>query len=228
MYKKAILARLRPYIIVFSCGTPFILYSLYHIILYVIQGKFIFLIVRIHPISLILMAMIIYLIIHSIESIKKLSEKISILKEKLGVTMSEDIDGVLSVCDVQIGNKLYIDKERLINLYSFETYPITDIVDVSKEKRKHSNHRPQFYLNITTTTHKDEIWFGRIKDEWESAYTQIKALLYSEKLKNNMSTIRIVDVPEKMTEIDDSYAGMILDEEDIKNKEDRNDWLGSI
>ena len=227
MYKKSLYKRFRRYVFVIFCGILLALSLVFNVIKLTLSGNLRYMLLFISPTSILILLMFAFFAVFSIKELKKYSEKLKILKDTLGVSTPEEIDEILSACKVQIRYKLFIDDEKLINLYTIETYPVTDIIDVCKEERKHGKRR-HYFLNITTKTHKDEVYFERRTEDIESAYTQVKAILYTNKLRDNRNIYYNTNVAEQMTEIDDPYAGMIMDEEDIKDRENRSDWLSSV
>ncbi len=80
---------------------------------------------------------------------------------------------------------------------------------------------------IITETTSDYLDFDTSKNARDCAY-----LLMSRKISEsnkNYDCEMCADILSNMPAYSaDEYEGMIMDEEDIKNKENRNDWLGSV
>ena len=222
MYKKALFRHLRPYIIAVLLSVPMLLFAIVTIFQCIIRRDFLLLLGMSYQLPLPLVLMDIALAVYGTINLIKSLDNLNKFKSDLGVTTAEEIDAILSVCNVQIGNKLYIDDERLINLYSFVTYPVKDIYDVSKALHKGVKGRRDYYITIMTASQNDEIHFGREEEKRESAYAQVKALLYS----RNIKVVRTDNYIDKTVPVtDDPYAGYIMDEDDLK---DKSDWLGSL
>ena len=136
----------------------------------------------------------------------------------------------LSNCEIQLGDRFFVNDDYTVNMNNITIYPTSSIIDVTKE-RKISHHKNSLYhyiVHITTTLGKDSINFSSNKAAADTAYAQVQALLYSNKMKNMRNNSVYNDTNAKENVSDNPYGNMIMDEEDIKDLDNRSDWLGSV
>ena len=102
---------------------------------------------------------------------------------------------------------------------------VKKILDVSKNIRRGNKGARIYTVNITTKSCEDSISFGRYERNADSAYRQIKALSYSNGIKNDNYNYGTPQSDNSARSYNNPYEDMIMDEDDIK---DKSDWLGSI
>lgn len=224
MYKKILYKRLKGYIIIILFVSLVISMSILSFINNIIRGDFI-LIISIFNIPLPIYAMFMGLFLFSAYKLSDTMKKIKNIKDVLGINTNEEFDAVLTDCKVQIDYRLFINDEYLINMYEMNIYPVSEILDVSKNVRRGNKSARVYTVNITTNSCNDEIYFGRDERSAQSAYTQIKALAYSNGIKNDRDNYSTSQSDNSVRSYNTPYDGMIMDEDDIK---DKSDWLGSL
>lgn len=152
------------------------------------------------------------------------------LLEQLGLGDEAELKQYLSECEVIIHNKLYVKEDTVINIDTNKIYNLYEITEMKKNQQYHRHHvlsYNTYSLLIITETTSDYLDFDTSKNARDCAYLLMSRKI-SESNKNYDCEI-CVDILSNMPAYSaDEYEGMIMDEEDIKNKENRNDWLGSV
>ncbi len=224
MYKKILYKRLKGYIIIILFVSLVISMSILSFINNIIRGEIIF-VGGIFNIPLPIYAMFMGLFLFSAYKLTDTMKKIKNIKDVLGINTNEEFDAVLTDCKVQIDYRLFINDEYLINMYEMNIYPVSEILDVSKSIRSGNKGARIYTVNITTNSFNDKISFGRRERNADSAYRQIKALSYSNGIKNDRNNFSTPQSDNSAQNYNNPYENMIMDEDDIK---DKSDWLGSL
>lgn len=171
-----------------------------------------------------------FILLPIVSSIVNRSNNMRELYERLGVSSDEEFHRALSEYDVLIEDRLYIKNETVINIRSKQMYYLYEIQSIEKKNHKHYNRGRRYYyttyeLNIVTDLIVDCLYYDTDLSGRDCAY-----LLLSKKLtESRRNSAR--DAYDGLVSNDsaysmDAYDDMIMDEEDIKDRENRSDWLG--
>lgn len=152
------------------------------------------------------------------------------LYERLGISSDEVFSLMLCEFDELVTDRLYIRDELVVNINSYKCYYLYEILNL--EKVHHYNRKSTFYrdtyeLRIYAQTTNDKLYFDTNINARDCAYLLLTRKI-EESRKEAVSDICEDIVSNELPYSEDEYDGYIMDEEDIKNKENRNDWLGSI
>lgn len=152
------------------------------------------------------------------------------LYERLGITTDDEFSLLLCNFEELVTDKLYIKDEMVININSYKCYYLYEIKNMEKihHHNRNSTFRSDTYeLKVIAETAIDTLYFDTSINARDCAYLLLSRKI-AESKKEETSDICEEIVSHELPYSEDEYDGYIMDEEDIKNKENRNDWLGSI
>ena len=151
--------------------------------------------------------------------------------EHLGVSTKEEYYQAMSEFDVLIADRLYIKDKLIININSYEMYYINEIRSIEKMNRRHYSRYSRRYrtisyeLKIITDSIIDTLKYDANLSGRDCAY-----LLLSKKLteirQDTAGDVYDGIVSNEKAYSMNEYDDMIMDEEDIKDRKNRSDWLG--
>ncbi len=152
------------------------------------------------------------------------------LYERLGISSDDELSLMLCEFEELVSDRLYLKDEQVVNINSYKCYYLYEIINL--EKVHHYNRRSTLYrdtyeLRIYTQTTNDLLYFGTNINGRDCAYLLLTQKM-NESRKEYASDVCEEIVSHEPAYSEEEYDGYIMDEEDIKNKENRNDWLGSI
>ena len=150
------------------------------------------------------------------------------LYERLGISSEDELSAVLSEFDVLVSDKLYIRNGLIVNIDSYKSYHLYEIKNVEKRNITHRNRTMSYEtyeLIIYTETTTDTLYYYTNVSGRDCAY-----LLLSRKLtefrQDTVGDVYDGFVSNELAYSSDEYEGMIMDDEDIEDRESRSDWLG--
>lgn len=150
------------------------------------------------------------------------------LFERLGISSEDELSAVLSEFDVLVSDKLYIRNGLIVNIDSYKSYHLYEIKNVEKRNITHRNRTMSYEtyeLIIYTETTTDTLYYYTNKSGRDCAH-----LLLVRKISESKSRTAKVTSQDKISNelaySSDDYEGMIMDDEDIVDRESRSDWLG--
>lgn len=150
------------------------------------------------------------------------------LFERLGISSEDELSAVLSEFDVLVSDKLYIRNGLIVNIDSYKSYHLYEIKNVEKRNVTHRNRTMSYEtyeLIIYTETTMDTLYYSTNKSGRDCAYLLLIRKISESKSKNAKSASRDI-ISNELAYSHDDYEGMIMDDEDIEDRESRSDWLG--
>ena len=150
------------------------------------------------------------------------------LFERLGISSEDELSPVLSEFDVLVSDKLYIRNGLIVNIDSYKSYHLYEIKNVEKRNITHRNRTMSYEtyeLIIYTETTTDTLYYYTNKSGRDCAYL----LLAREISESKSRTAKVASqdiISNELAYSSDEYEGMIMDDEDIEDRENRSDWLG--
>ncbi|MBQ6943101.1 MAG: hypothetical protein IJN43_02110 [Ruminococcus sp.] len=175
--------------------------------------------------------LLVFLIFPFVTRIVNGNKNQKLVYERLGVSTKEEYYRALSEFNELIANRLYIKDDLIININSYDMYYINEIVSIEKVNRRHYSRYGHTYRNISyelkiiTDSIIDTLKYDTNVSGRDCAY-----LLLSRKLtefrQDTAGDVYDGFVSNEKAYSMDEYDDMIMDEEDIKDRENRSDWLG--
>ena len=150
------------------------------------------------------------------------------LYERLGISSEDELSAVLSEFDVLVSDKLYIRNGLIVNIDSYKSYHLYEIKNVEKRNITHRNRTMSYEtyeLIIYTETTTDTLYYYTNKSGRDCAYLLLVRKISESKSRTAKVTSQDI-ISNELAYSSDDYEGMIMDDEDIEDRESRSDWLG--
>lgn len=150
------------------------------------------------------------------------------LFERLGISSEDELSAVLSEFDVLVSDKLYIRNGLIVNIDSYKSYHLYEIKNVEKRNITHRNRTMSYEtyeLIIYTETTTDTLYYYTNKSGRDCAYLLLVREISESKSRTAKVTSQDI-ISNELAYSSDDYEGMIMDDEDIEDRENRSDWLG--
>lgn len=150
------------------------------------------------------------------------------LFERLGISSEDELSAVLSEFNVLVSDKLYIRNGLIINIDSYKSYHLYEIKNVEKRNITHRNRTMSYEtyeLIIYTETTTDTLYYYTNKSGRDCAHLLLVRKISESKSRTAKVTSQDI-ISNELAYSSDDYEGMIMDDEDIEDRESRSDWLG--
>ena len=150
------------------------------------------------------------------------------LFERLGISSEDELSAVLSEFDVLVSDKLYIRNGLIVNIDSYKSYHLYEIKNVEKRNVTHRNRTMSYEtyeLIIYTETTTDTLYYYTNKSGRDCAHLLLVRKISESKSRTAKVTSQDI-ISNELAYSSDDYEGMIMDDEDIEDRESRSDWLG--
>jgi hypothetical protein len=150
------------------------------------------------------------------------------LFERLGISSEDELSAVLSEFDVLVSDKLYIRNGLIVNIDSYKSYHLYEIKNVEKRNITHRNRTMSYEtyeLIIYTETTTDTLYYYTNKSGRDCAHLLLVRKISESKSRTAKVTSQDI-ISNELAYSSDDYEGMIMDDEDIVDRESRSDWLG--
>ena len=150
------------------------------------------------------------------------------LFERLGISSEDELSAVLSEFDVLVSDKLYIRNGLIVNIDSYKSYHLYEIKNVEKRNITHRNRTMSYEtyeLIIYTETTTDTLYYYTNKSGRDCAHLLLVRKISESKSRTAKVTSQDI-ISNELAYSPDEYEGMIMDDEDIVDRENRSDWLG--
>jgi hypothetical protein len=150
------------------------------------------------------------------------------LFERLGISSEDELSAVLSEFDVLVSDKLYIRNGLIVNIDSYKSYHLYEIKNVEKRNITHRNRTMSYEtyeLIIYTETTTDTLYYYTNKSGRDCAHLLLVRKISESKSRTAKVTSQDI-ISNELAYSSDDYEGMIMDDEDIEDRESRSDWLG--
>lgn len=150
------------------------------------------------------------------------------LFERLGISSEDELSAVLNEFDVLVSDKLYIRNGLIVNIDSYKSYHLYEIKNVEKRNVTHRNRTMSYEtyeLIIYTETTTDTLYYYTDKSGRDCAHLLLVRKISESKSRTAKVTSQDI-ISNELAYSSDDYEGMIMDDEDIEDRESRSDWLG--
>ncbi len=150
------------------------------------------------------------------------------LFERLGISSEDELSAVLSEFDVLVSDKLYIRNGLIVNIDSYKSYHLYEIKNMEKRNITHRNRTMSYEtyeLIIYTETTTDTLYYYTNKSGRDCAHLLLVRKISESKSRTAKVTSQDI-ISNELAYSSDDYEGMIMDDEDIVDRESRSDWLG--
>lgn len=150
------------------------------------------------------------------------------LFERFGISSEDELSAVLSEFDVLVSDKLYIRNGLIVNIDSYKSYHLYEIKNVEKRNITHRNRTMSYEtyeLIIYTETTTDTLYYYTNKSGRDCAHLLLVRKISESKSRTAKVTSQDI-ISNELAYSSDDYEGMIMDDEDIEDRESRSDWLG--
>lgn len=150
------------------------------------------------------------------------------LFERLGISSEDELSAMLSEFDVLVSDKLYIRNGLIVNIDSYKSYHLYEIKNVEKRNITHRNRTMSYEtyeLIIYTETTTDTLYYYTNKSGRDCAHLLLVRKISESKSRTAKVTSQDI-ISNELAYSSDDYEGMIMDDEDIVDRENRSDWLG--
>lgn len=201
--------------------------SLLLVAVFILCSSILFALIRNGNILLFILLLILfaYIIISGI--ISRGNNKKSLF-ERLGISSEDELSAVLSEFDVLVSDKLYIRNGLIVNIDSYKSYHLYEIKNVEKRNITHRNRTMSYEtyeLIIYTETTTDTLYYYTNKSGRDCAHLLLVRKISESKSRTAKVTSQDI-ISNELAYSSDDYEGMIMDDEDIVDRESRSDWLG--